>query len=137
MGSAPSVLLFLVMVLAEVFYGIKSLQRIRFLATEFASYWQDEYAVRRCGALASEFANLGEAAQLIGQVRPDLANAAQLAKLHLQIQIRKIYDDEPMPDASYHCMPANKIHLAAYLHKEHHPGQSKLWPNWTYELVSW
>lgn len=104
------------------------------LSDDFAHQWRQEYETRLCGELLANTANLSEAADFIGDLNSDLSGIARIAAETLSDQLTSIYPSSLLLDPET-CQTTETAPIAAVLHKEHHPGQPKHWPNWRTRII--
>ena len=134
MSSNIQILLFLVLGSIPIARALTAFKRCTKLSDDFAQQWRQEYETRLCGEVLANTANLSEAADFIGDLNSDLSEIARIAAETLSDQLTSIYPSSFLLDPAT-CQTTENATIAAVLHKEHHPGQPKHWPNWRTRII--
>jgi hypothetical protein len=134
MSSNIQIILFLVLGSIPTARALTALKRCTKLSDDFAHQWRQEYETRLCGEILANTANLSEAADLIGDLNSNLSVMAKIAAETLTDQLISIYPSSLLLDPET-CQTTETATIAAVLHKEHHPGQPKHWPNWRTRII--
>ena len=134
MSSSIQFIALLVLGSIPIARSLTALRRCTQISEFFADEWHQEYETRLCGEILATSANLSEAVGFISDLNPDLSRMARVAADDLRDRLRSRYSEFLLQNPNT-CQTAEGSILAAVIHKEHHTGQPKHWPNWRVRIV--
>ena len=134
MSSTIQFLVFLVLGGIPVVRLISAFKQCTKLSEYFALEWRQEYETRLCGEILANRANLAEAVDFISDLNADLSPMARDVARALTEQLAASYPSSLQQNPES-CQTSESALIAAVLHKEHHPGQPKHWPNWRVRIT--
>ena len=117
-----------------IIQSLATFKRYTKLSEYFAQEWRQEYETWLCGEILANAANLSEAVDFISDANATLSLPAKEAASALTDQLASSYPSylQQNPES---CQTSESAVFAAVIHKEHHPGQPKHWPNWRVRFV--